>query len=529
MLGTSTGIYSPIGLDFPEQFTEFRPAQEEAIEFAATSERRIVAIGAPPGVGKSGIAYALARLLGGRTVILTANLGLMHQYEKVFASRLALMRGRANYQCGSGGTCEDGRLEGCTMKAICPYSKAFEVADKAELVLTNYAYWLASHMHGTSIANPDTLILDEAHLASDWLSNSLDYSFSESELQDLGIKGISFKHIGESREEWQELAPALSAYAEVELETVKKKLERSVVTRQDLLTRVRWLDGVKDRADRLTYLNDNWVITREEGTDVGRRWLIECVWPGMYREKLFQDIPRIILMSATMRPKTLSLLGLKAGLGREYEFREWSRQFPSRNGPVFWIPTARMSSKTTEEDELKWLQRIDEIITWGKDRNGIIHTVSYARAKRISEYLGNKHRIIVNGAADPNTATARQAYERFVGSSEPNVLISPSFGTGWDFDGRKAEWQIIAKIPIPDTRSKVMTRRVEADRGYSSYHAAQELVQACGRINRSADDLGQTFIIDDSWAWFKSLAQEYLPNWFRVTKYDTLPKPLPKI
>jgi Rad3-related DNA helicase len=182
-----------------------------------------------------------------------------------------------------------------------------------------------------------------------------------------------------------------------------------------------------------------------------------------------------------------------------------------------------------QEARERWLRQIKNVLNARSDRRGLIHTVSYARAKEIGESLSSTFSIVLNGAADPESQTARQAFERFVLSKPCSVLISPSFSTGWDFAGKHAEYQIIAKLPIPDTRSKVMQARCERDPSYADYLAAQELVQSCGRVVRSAEDRGETILIDDSWSWFKRKAEQHMPKWFRVRREDELPAPLPKL
>jgi Rad3-related DNA helicase len=273
-------------------------------------------------------------------------------------------------------------------------------------------------------------------------------------------------------------------------------------------------------------LDANWTITREDGRDDGREWKFECIWPGKYREKLFRWVPRVILMSATLRPKTLGLLGIPQV---DCDFREWGRQFPAANGPVIWVPTVRLNHRMDQEARNRWLNRMAEIMSRRSDRRGLVHTVSYARAKEVAETLGSKFSLVLNGAADPDSQSARQAFEKFVNWLPASVLVSPSFSTGWDFAGKHAEYQIIAKLPIPDTRSKVMQARCERDPSYADYLAAQELVQSCGRVVRSAEDRGETILIDDSWSWFKRKAEQHMPKWFKVRREDELPAPLPKI
>lgn len=509
-------------LGFPEKFTAFRPAQEEAIEHILTSERRFCAIGAPPGVGKSGIAYAAARLFGGRTVILTATRGLQDQYLGTRFERLSDVRGRSNYRCWEGGSCEDGLHLGCGDREGCPAIGAGKVWRASDVGTTNYAYWLAAK----EVGEVDTLILDEAHLAPDWLSASLDFHISERECREADIDILPLP--GEDFERWQALSGVIINGTNKFYEW-KKHLAASLHggARERASRELKKAAGFLERAQRLTEIDpSNWVIERTEGNDEGRVWKFSCVWPGRYKERLFKHIPRVILMSATLRPKLLGILGIKR---EDCDFREWGRQFPLINGPVIWVPTAKMSAKIKPEAELVWMNRIGEIMDWGRDRRGLVHTVSFARAKQISEAHGKSHRLYLNGAADPNSGRASDVYQEFLHSPMNSVLVSPSFSTGWDFEGEAAEWQIIAKIAFPDTRSKVMQARTQQDPGYGNYLAAQELVQGSGRIVRSEVDRGVTFLIDDQWNWFRAAAADHLPKWFKVRREETLPRPLEKI
>jgi hypothetical protein len=134
---------NPSDLGFPEQFTEFRPAQIEATEFTLTTEKRFTGLGLPPGCGKSPLALKLAKLFGGRTVILTATLGLQDQYHQFKSMGLIDIRGRSHFSCWEGGSCEDGGRMGCKDKGGCPYLGAYRAQEASDIVVTSYAYWLA--------------------------------------------------------------------------------------------------------------------------------------------------------------------------------------------------------------------------------------------------------------------------------------------------------------------------------------------------------------------------------------------------
>lgn len=525
--------FTPADLDFPPKFSSFRPAQDEAFEFGITDERRFTMIGAPPGVGKSGLAYGFSKLLGGRTTILTADKGLQQQYCDDHFSGMIDMRGRKNYSCWEGGTCEDGARQDCKDHLGCPYKINLGAFNQSDVGLSNYAWWIAiNNKARQGCAIPDTLICDESHLIFDWLSKSLDFMLSDREIRDVGIQFGS--HPPKTIAEWQEQYAFLNDIATQHYEDAREhaRTDKSDRTR----AKARSAESFLDKIHKIPTLTpDNWVLWREEGRDDGRAFRFKCVWPYKHKENVFQHISRVILLSATNRPKTAALLGISKS---EYSFREWGRQFPAVNGPVIWYQakgeTVRVNYGMSADTREAWLWRIGQIANLGKDRKGLIHSISYERSKEIAAYLvaNGKHssNIVVNGAADPNSQTSAQAYEQFKRKGPGAVLISPSFSTGWDFKGKAAEWQIISKLKMVDTRkekSPVMYRRKEDDPTYPNYLTAQDLVQSCGRVQRSETDRGTTYIVDDSWSWFRGLAEDFVPRWFKVRRETELPRPLP--
>jgi Rad3-related DNA helicase len=524
---------TPASLGFPSWFSSFRPAQEEAIEHFLCSGSRFVGIGAPPGVGKSGVALAISELCGGRTAILTASLGLQDQYHDQFGDSMSLMdvRGRSNYSCWEGGTCEDGGRMGCTDKLGCPYLIALSAAQQAERFETSYAFWLAVER----MKPVDTLILDEAGLAFDWLSRSLNFHLTKAELERVGIRGAVLK-LGEDIAPWQAIASQIKLAAEIEYTALRSERSKAIndTKKRRLSQEIKVAESLFDRASRLDLMDTkNWIVTRDteschyDGKLIGLQWKFECVWPGAYRERLFRGVQRVVLLSATLRPKTLGLLGISK---QDSDFREWTRQFPLVNGPVIHVKTARVKHSMSDEDTRIWLDRIDEIIAANPDRKGLVHSVSYARAKQIVEHSKHRHRLIFNknDSGSPKAAAVFRDFER-TAPAQGKVLVSPSFSTGWDFSGERAEFQIITKLAFPDTRSPVMSRRCSDDPTYSNYLTGQELVQACGRVQRSDTDRGTTYIIDDQVEWFMRLAKDLMPAWFKVRREVSIPERLEKL
>lgn len=519
---------SPADLNFPDKFSDFRPAQREVFSYGLTSEKRFTGMGLPPGSGKSGVGYGFTQLIGGKSVILTADRGLEDQYVGDGFPGMIDMRGRSNFRCWESGNCEDGARMDCKSKGDCPYGLRLAQFNQSTVGLSNYAWWIAvNNMARQGCAMPDTLICDEAHLIFDWLSRSLDFYITDREIRDAGI---IFETIPSTADEWHELQPLILDIARDHASSCRDRARSSKSDRDRAA--VRKAEALVEKIQRISMVDpDNWVLWRETGRDEGRAFRFDCVWPYRYKERVFLNIPRVILMSATLRPKTLALLGISKS---EYDFKEWGRQFPAVNGPVVHYKgqnkNVRVTHTMSGESKTDWLTRVMDIVRWGSDRKGIIHSVSYARAKEIAAFLAsngiNPRLIQLNGAADPDSQSSREAYDKFVKMGPGAILISPSFSTGWDFAGKRAEWQIISKIAFVDTRSPVMARRKADDKTYPNYLAAQDLVQSCGRVQRSETDRGISFIIDDNCEWFLPMAKEFVPHWFRIRKETELPKPL---
>ena len=123
-------------------------------------------------------------------------------------------------------------------------------------------------------------------------------------------------------------------------------------------------------------------------------------------------------------------------------------------------------------------------------------------------------------------STAQQAAEKYRAldptADKPAILVGPSFSTGWDFEGTSCEVNIITKIPWPDLNSPIMKARKE-DEQYAAYVTMQDLVQACGRGQRSERDRCETMILDGGIENFKHFAKQHAPQWWSVRQIRELP------
>lgn len=509
----------PVDFGFPAKFSSFRDAQIEALHFTLDSNKRVRALALPVGSGKSLFAMTVAKHFD-RTAILTVTKGLQQQYEADFKdSGLVLIKGRTNYPCDVADNCKLGGHLRCSSQRDerCPYVQKYNEAKASEYIVTNYAYWLNVVNKGQGLGDFDCLILDEAHDAAKALSGYLDFFISETEVERFALP--SPKSCTEDLKLWMGWSRIADIILKRHLTTTKSPHHRALEQER--------MESLLDKLSRLQTLNsDNWVCEISEGTKYGRFWKFDCVWPGQYSEMLLQRIPNVILMSGTLRPKSLGELGIKRDAA---DFRSWPRIFPPQRSPFYHIKSVAVKYGMSPEQEQKWLDTIDSIIeSRHHERKGIIHTVSYARQRILLERSRYRRYMLAN-SNEPDSEEASAVVDRFKMAAAPCILVSPSFSTGWDFAGKLCEWQIITNIPFPPMQSKVMKRRKEIDPSYQAAQAAKELGQTLGRPMRFEQDRAETFIVDDRIGWFVKLAGKFLPEDFSYTSLLQIPPPGPAL
>lgn len=427
------------------------------------------------------------------------------------------IRGRANYRCDmrEDYTCEDGYAARCPYKGTigCPASQAEMRAASSSLVVTNYDKWTSSRKYGQGMEHFQQVIFDEGHDAPDALARAMQVIISNNEIEnelelDYPLATDSFKcwkiWASFAREVAEEKMKEWS-YRLMEVSDPKQSWIRSYFHMRSLVRKLAILSTARP---------DDWVVDDIEGG-----FQFDPIRPARYSESmLLLRIPRIIIVSATLRPKTLFMLGISKA---NFDFQEFDSDFDRQRCPIYWVPTMRVDARVSDLG-LLWM-RLDQIISKRRDRKGIIHTISYARRDEIVARSRFAQSMLINLKGEPATSMV----EAFKSAGPGTILVSPSVGTGYDFPGRDAEWQFICKIPFPDGRSKIVKARQEDDKEWGPYNAMQTLVQAFGRGMRSKQDSCENFVCDDHLAWFLPryghLAPKTFHSFFR--RVEILPQP----
>jgi Rad3-related DNA helicase len=506
-------LISPLDLGLPPKFSEFRPPQRQALEWLQNEcTHQISAACLPTGAGKTAIAVALAKLLGVKAVYLVATKALQQQVLNDFESMgMVDIRGRANYECPKYGNCERGIEEECRLYTTnqCAYSRAVERAKDAELVVTNYAYWLNARKFNSRALEREgrpveLLICDECHALESQLGSFAEIKIYTSEIgkrkPEVDSSGIMGEGALTTAWDWAE-------WAKYKIEELTPSIDDDD---EDLL----------DRCLRILQMNSNWVWQFDSQGHVTFEPVRVNAW------SLFSGVSRVLLMSASLNEFTLRLLLPTFNKESGYDYRAWGQVFPPQNAPVYHIPCRKLTWRSSDEDYRAVIEAADAIIDQRLDRKAIIHTVSYNRAERAIRHSRHSGRFIWNDGA----IQLERALERFREAEAGAVLVTPSVGAGFDFPGEACEYQIILKFPFPNETERVVKERCTQIPGYRLWSAAQSIVQMCGRARRYHEDRVENFILDNS---VRQLCgpegKSYCPPGFRIFTVKAAPPPPPRI
>src|SRR4029077_19409474 len=278
-------------------------------------------------------------------------------------------------------------------------------AQKADIIITNYQCWMYDQLKKNHLRYEKPvhmLVCDEAHDAVEELSSYLSTQLERKECLALGV---GWPTTGYSQGEWKDWAN----YWRSDLQTRQEDLEERVRENggpgagMSLLHEIKEIKALARKLDRVATMQDDWVIEEQESM---KRVQFDPLWPRHYREHLFRGVQKVILVSATVRPKTAELLGIPE---HELAFVEYKSSFPVAHRPVIHVPTVRMNHRNEADDSqmMWWLRKMDLLMDARGDRKGVIHTVSYKRARFLLDNSSNAHRMIVHGSDNRAAAIDR--------------------------------------------------------------------------------------------------------------------------
>lgn len=469
------------------------------IKQAFDNDYKNIILEAGTGTGKSAIATTVARMVGD-SYILTMTNQLQKQYLNDFNYMLMEIKGRNNYSCNYGGTCEYCQMEKENEKRCpdCEYNLSVLAAQQSNCIITNYdyLYYAGNYAHQWNIR--DLLILDEAHnfekkmmsLVSEDLNRYIIHDRLGFDIFESVSKGGALKNIN-NPPYWASIIEKCLE-KEQSIETYDSIEERQHQNYIDKYRRM--LRNVDDFVIELPLRKE---IVADKDKTARLKMILKPLSAKDHSDKLLQFGETCLFMTGTLGNAEMFC----NWNGIDYEdtcYIYCKSPFPVGNRPIIKKYVCSMKQEAwCNPHIIKYIKRIMES---HQGEKGVIHTSSNQQAWWIKKALNSNKVWVAQGKSREETI------HKFEESNYPLTLIGAGLKDGVDFKGDKCRYQILFKVPYPNLGSTQIKIRKEVDPVWYIYQTVMPLMQSYGRGIRDKDDYCKFYVLDED---FELLIHEY--------------------
>jgi Rad3-related DNA helicase len=536
---------------------EFRGAQAQAlsdVRAAFEAGNDVVLVRAPTGSGKSLLARAVAGCArrpaeadGVEPVGAYYTTPQVSQLDDVAGDELlddlSVIRGKSNYDCILPGEtetpvdrapCARERRFDCPVKHRCPYFSDRAIASNRPVAAMTLAYFMqtaGSDVFGTR----DVVVVDEAHGLAEWAEMYATIELSPSTVpvwescEPPDVEDIS------DVEGYAERLTTVCARRQEELRSKAELSAAEAEERDRLAELVRdlgwFLEDCRDHESPTTWVADQTRAAQgaaerpsgEQSDSRGGAVTVKPMDPARYLHHTVWDRGnRFALLSATILNKAAFCRG--AGLDPDdVALVDVPHTFPVEHRPLYDVTQGKMTYEHRDETLPAVARTLVRLLAKHDDEKGLVHAHSYAIADRLRELLdefGVSGR--VRGHDRENRDAALASWKRSDGNG---VFVSVKMEEALDLEGELCRWQVLCKAPYPNTNDSRVARRLE-DGQWAWYYrtALRTVIQACGRVVRSPDDYGATYLADESLLDLFERARTDMPGWFEA-QVDRITRP----
>ncbi|GGL29731.1 helicase [Halarchaeum grantii] len=516
----------------------YRGAQEQAlsdVRAAFESGNDVVLVRAPTGSGKSLIARAImgcAREMGDADP--TEATGAYYttpqvsQLDDVAADDLLddlkVIRGKNNYTCilpdeertpVDRAPCARERGYDCAVKHRCPYFSARAVASARSHAAMTLAYFMRTA--GSEVFRTrDVCVIDEAHGLAEWAEMYATVELGPRTVpiwDDLRVPAIDEgRGADDPAERAAQFADTLVTRCEdrkdelLEADELDAEEAAERDSLQELISEVSWfVEDYRDPDSATT-----WVVDQDEE----KRITAKPMNPERYlRHTVWDRANRFALLSATILDKEAFCrsVGLDPA---NVALVDVEHTFPVENRPLYDVTCGKMTYEERDTTLPKVARAVARVMAAHPEEKGIVHCHSYGIQERLQEELaalGVADRVRAHGSD-----TRDADLDAWKASAEPEAFLSVKMEEALDLKGDLARWQVVCKAPFLNTGDSRVARRLADDQWAWYYRSAlRTVIQAAGRVVRSPDDHGATYIADDSVLDVFERARHDMPPWFR--------------
>jgi len=519
---------------------EYRGNQEDAlrkIREAFADGNRVVLVRAPTGSGKSLLARAVAGCA--KTVeeadpseatdayYTTPQVSQLDDVaEDPLLDDLNVIRGKRNYTCILPGEehtpvdrapCARERGYDCSVKHRCPYYSDRAIASNRRIAAMTLAYFMQTA--GSEVFRKrDVCVIDEAHGLAEWAEM---YATIELSPRTVPI--------------WDDLRVPDVASVERAVEYADRL--RNVCQRRvdDLLASDELSPDEAARRDRLQELRSElgWFVEDYRDAESATTWLVDQADDGSLtikpmdperylRHTVWDRGNYFALLSATILNKEAFCRGV--GLDpSEVALVDVGHTFPLEHRPLYDVTQGKLTYEHRDETLPKVARTLVRLMAEHPDSPGLVHAHSYAIQSRLADRLrdfGVGARVRTHDRDDRDAQLAA-----WKASDEPELFLSVKMEEALDLEGDLARWQVLCKAPFPNTNdSRVAYRLEDGQWGWYYRSALRTVIQAAGRVVRSPEDYGATYLVDTSLLDLFDRARHDLPPWF-ADQVDAMTEP----
>ena len=538
-----------IGKDF-----EFRPYQLETIKSIVENVKngtKQTVLEAPTGSGKSIIgiisAYALYKLYGMTSYILTSDLSLFAQYEndikKLHIDCFGCIKGKDNYVCNENGCNVSQSI--CALRGLSPTSvsksDAFDCKYKCEYVCN---YTRAIHAPITLMTYQ--LYFIQRNYVEDGLFNGNNRNFPERDFvicdECHNICNICQSHfapkISIRRPTWMDV---LDRYSRNGLpEDSRKFIVNRILDCNDNVDLINEVCKYESYVGHYLYLNS---VVRQKlakkhklskieksalfAGNVARQEhckledmvkfvqefdaykyavksidsngiTLNFIYDNAMLKKYFHDKSKCeLLMSATIGDfdEYAKLAGLDE---KTYKCISMPSTFDFSKSQIYYSTVNRMSYAEKDESFQFIVPQVVDICKFYSNNRGIIQTGSYSNCDMLKMMLPNDIHdrcIFYKGSADKTLALAQ--FMKFGKEQNDNhILVGPTLIEGLDFPDDLCRFQICIKVPFAHLGNEYVRKKKDLVDGWYQYDALTKICQGIGRGIRHPNDWCKTYILD---------------------------------
>lgn len=502
-------------------------------------EVKYILLEMPVGGGKSPVGLAVSAWMShgyGSSFILTPQKILQRQYEQTFnVDVLHSMYGKSNYKCEQKNCKCD---VGASIKPACvscPHKISFSKAKRSPNMVLNYTLGLLyfSYLDEKTLPSRKFMIMDECHNLE---SQLIEFgTFTISSLTCGKIGGVKFYKPEDildaydwmRREYYPKLALYLSALSR-EKDQIEERHNGGPLSATDanVITNFIKYSRHEDHVTSVLLhgrdsIYNNFVLVQDKDKFTIKELYGRNAFHGIIKPKA----EKFLFMSSTI----LNREGFCSDLGidpAQSAFLSLDSEFKRENRMVYYKPTTKMNYGWDNNDPVrtagrgKMAKAVHDILDLHKDVSGIIHTGSFKLSQwLVRELQTQKTHTVLHHNPDmtDNIINRETVINEYMASAKirPTILVSPSITEGLDLKDDLGRFAIFAKVPYPSITDAWVKRRMEISGDWYRRQTLIEMIQGSGRVCRTPDDWGVTYILDESFGYlYNRTKRVVIPEWW---------------